>query len=158
MVSSRCRADSALRFVRIELPQPRKAVSAFGAWARVRKILSTRPPPTRPPSVSRSGASAARWSGSSRSRSTGSIRGLFRRKSEDLEQARRALAAADAHGDDGIFDAAALALDQRVADAACAQHAERVADRDRAAVVVERVMGADASVAAIRTEGQTTEL
>src|SRR3546814_9109488 len=63
--------------------------------------------------------------------------------SEDLEQARRALTAADAHGDDGIFDAAALALDQRVADAARAGHAERVADRDRAAVDVERFIGED---------------
>src|SRR3546814_3058573 len=62
---------------------------------------------------------------------------------------RRALAAADAHGDDGIFDAAALALDQRVADAACARHAERVADRDRAAVDVERFMGDAERVAAI---------
>src|SRR3546814_4069107 len=69
--------------------------------------------------------------------------------SEDLEQARRALTAADAHGDDGIFDAAALALDQRVADAARAGHAERVADRDRAAVDVERFLGDAERVAAI---------
>src|SRR3546814_1863994 len=55
----------------------------------------------------------------------------------------------DAHGDDCIFDAAALALDQRVADAACARHAERVADRDRAAVDVERFMGDAERVAAI---------
>src|SRR3546814_15033447 len=134
MVSSRCRADSALRFVRIELPQPRKAVSAFGAWARVRKILSTRPPPTRPPSVSRSGASTARWSGSSRSRSTVSIRCLFRRTSEDLAQARSALAAADAHGDDGIFVAAALALDQRLTNVTSGRHIARVADGHRASV------------------------
>src|SRR3546814_8839095 len=36
--------------------------------------------------------------------------------SEDFEQARGALTAADAHGDDGIFDDAALAVDQRRAD------------------------------------------
>src|SRR3546814_17859564 len=69
--------------------------------------------------------------------------------SEDLEQARRALTAAAAHGDDGIFDAAALALDQRVAAAARAGHAERVAERAPAAVDVEPFIGHAERFAAI---------
>src|SRR3546814_4977577 len=85
---------------------------------------------------------------------TGRDRPVRSDSSEDLEQARRALTAADAHGDDGIFDAAALALDQRVADAARAGHAERVADRDRAAVDVERFIG-DAERVAARSEEHT---
>src|SRR5438046_835474 len=55
----------------------------------------------------------------------------------DLEQARAALAAADAHGDDAVFHVPApAALLQDMAGAARAGHAERVADGDRAAVDV----------------------
>src|SRR5881296_3502762 len=59
------------------------------------------------------------------------------RSSANLEQAGRAHAAADAHGADDVTGAAALALDQRVADHARAAHAVRMADGDRAAVDVE---------------------
>src|SRR4051812_19397533 len=52
----------------------------------------------------------------------------------DLEQAGSALAAADAHRHDAPLGAAALTLLQDVAGAARARHAERVTDRDRAAV------------------------
>src|SRR3546814_16030452 len=67
--------------------------------------------------VCSSDLSAASCSASIRSRSTGAIRGLASRILEDLEQPCRALAAADAHRDHGVLHAAALALDQRVADA-----------------------------------------
>ena len=52
----------------------------------------------------------------------------------DFEQARSAHTAADAHGADDIFRAAALALDQGVADHARAGHAVRMADGNRAAI------------------------
>src|SRR5262249_12095230 len=58
-----------------------------------------------------------------------------------LEQPRRAHAAADAHGDDDVLRLAAAAFDQGVAGAACAGHAVGVADRDRAAVDVQLVVG-----------------
>ena len=54
----------------------------------------------------------------------------------DLEQPCAALAAADAHRDDAPLGLAAGAFLQQVAGAACAGHAERMADRDRAAVDV----------------------
>src|SRR5437899_346973 len=59
------------------------------------------------------------------------------RSMHDLEQAGRAHAAADAHGDDDVLGLAPAALDQGVAGAARAGHAERMADRDRAAVDVQ---------------------
>src|SRR5438874_8172986 len=55
----------------------------------------------------------------------------------DLEQGRRAHAAADAHGAHDIARAATLALDERVANHAGTAHAVRMADRDGAAVDVE---------------------
>ena len=58
--------------------------------------------------------------------------------SQHLEQPGRAHAAADAHCDDDLARAAPLALDQRVADHARARHAVGMADRDRAAIDVER--------------------
>ena len=51
----------------------------------------------------------------------------------NLEQARRAHATRDAHGNDDIARAAPFALDQRMADKAAARHAERVAQSNRAA-------------------------
>src|SRR5262245_39415387 len=54
-----------------------------------------------------------------------------------LDEARRALAAADTHGDDAV---ARLALEHLVADGADharAGHAERMPDGDRAAVAVQ---------------------
>src|SRR5688572_7492787 len=54
-----------------------------------------------------------------------------------LEQPRRTHPAADAHGHDDVLDAAAAPLDQRMSDEARPAHAERVPDRDRAAVDVE---------------------
>ena len=75
---------------------------------------------------------------------------------EDLEEARRALAAADAHRHDAPLGLAALAFEQEVADAARARHAEGVADRDRAAVDVV-LLGVDAegvaAVEALAREG-----
>ena len=70
-------------------------------------------------------------------------------RSQHLEQPRRAHAAADAHGGDDIFGAAALAFDQRVAGEARARHAVGVADRDGAAVDVEDVVGDAELVAAV---------
>ena len=61
--------------------------------------------------------------------------------SRDLEQAGGALAATDAHRDDGIFRAASLAFDQRVAGHACAAHAVGMADRDGATIDVEAIIG-----------------
>ena len=58
------------------------------------------------------------------------------RRLEDLEQARAAHAAADAHGDHHVLGAAALAFLQDVAGQARAGHAEGVADGDGAAVDV----------------------
>src|SRR5688572_14887411 len=54
-----------------------------------------------------------------------------------LEQPRRAHPAADAHGHDDVLDTAPPPLDQRMAHEARSAHAERVPDRDRAAVDVE---------------------
>src|SRR4029079_11354337 len=59
----------------------------------------------------------------------------------DLEQAGRAHAAADAHGDDHVLGLAAAALDQGVPGAAGAGHAEGMADRDRTTIDVELVVG-----------------
>jgi hypothetical protein len=69
--------------------------------------------------------------------------GIFngRKWRENLEQSGRAHAAADAHRDDDILGAAALAFDQRRGRSARAGHAVGVADRDRAAVDVEPVVG-----------------
>src|SRR5690606_18582843 len=60
--------------------------------------------------------------------------------SEDLEQSRGALAAADAHGHDHVLHATAPALDQRMPHQPRAADAVGVADRDRAAVDVEPVV------------------
>src|SRR6185369_12928931 len=54
----------------------------------------------------------------------------------DLEQARAALAAADAHRDDAPLGLAPAAFLQDVAGETRAGHAEGMADRDRAAVDV----------------------
>src|SRR5689334_13966160 len=69
--------------------------------------------------------------------------------SGDLEEARGALAAADAHRDDGVPDAAALAFDQRVAGHPRPAHAVGMPDRDRAAIDVESVVRDAEPVAAI---------
>src|SRR3954451_9762180 len=50
----------------------------------------------------------------------------------NLKQPSRPHAAADAHGDDDAFGAAALAFDERVSGEALTGHAVRMADRDRA--------------------------
>src|SRR4051812_2463488 len=70
--------------------------------------------------------------------------------SQDLEQSSRTLAAADAHGDDDIFRAAALSLDQRMAGRARAGHAIRVANRDRAARDIEQLVGNAELVATVK--------
>src|SRR5262245_12872393 len=67
----------------------------------------------------------------------------------DLEQAGSAHAAADAHGDDHVLGLAAAAFDQDMAGAARAGHAEGMADRDRAAVDVELLVGDAELVAAV---------
>src|SRR5690242_12402936 len=54
-----------------------------------------------------------------------------------FEQAGRALAATDAHGDDAVARLAAEHLVGDGADHARAGHAERMADGDRAAVLVQ---------------------
>src|ERR1700693_6137116 len=59
----------------------------------------------------------------------------------DLEQAGGAHAAADAHGDDAVFRAAALALDQDVAGHAGTRHAVGMADGDGTALHVEALRG-----------------
>src|ERR1051326_1089552 len=66
----------------------------------------------------------------------------------NLEQSGGAHAAADAHGDDAVFRAAPLALDQDVAGHPRARHAVGMADRDRAAVDVEGLFGNAEPVAA----------
>src|SRR6266566_4453642 len=66
--------------------------------------------------------------------------GIRATRSRDFEQAGRAHAAADAHRDDDVLRAAALAFDQRVAGEARARDAVRMADRDRTAVDVELVV------------------
>ena len=70
--------------------------------------------------------------------------------SQHFEQARRAHAAADAHRDDDMLDAAALAFDERVPDEPRAGHAVRVADRDGAAVDIVLVRVDAELVAAIQ--------
>src|SRR5687767_13919908 len=79
----------------------------------------------------------------------------LRRLAVDLEEAGGALAAADAHRHDAPLGAAALTLLEDVAGAPCAGHAERVPDRDRAAVDVV-LLGIDAepvaAVEALRRE------
>src|SRR5690349_19316818 len=66
---------------------------------------------------------------------------------QNLEQTRRAHAAADAHGDHRVFGLAAAALDQSVTGEARAGHAVGMADRDCAAVDVDLV-GVDAELVA----------
>jgi hypothetical protein len=63
------------------------------------------------------------------------------RSGQHFEHARRAHAAADAHGHDHALGAAALAFDQGVAGQALAAHAVGVAHGDRAAVDVQPVPG-----------------
>src|SRR5258705_2604156 len=77
------------------------------------------------------------------------LRSIIASASYDLEQASRALAAADAHGDDGVFDAAPFALDQRVPGHACARHAVGVTDGDRSAIDVEAIHWDAEPVAAV---------
>src|SRR5262245_13617308 len=67
----------------------------------------------------------------------------------DLKQAGGAHAAADAHGDDHVLGLAAAAFDQDMPGAARAGHAEGMADRDRAAVDVELLLGNAELVAAV---------
>src|SRR5690606_16542534 len=67
-----------------------------------------------------------------------------------LEQARGALAAADAHGHDHVLHPATTPLDQRMADQARAAHAVGMADRDRAAVDVDPLVRDAESVHAIQ--------
>src|SRR5690554_6887369 len=78
------------------------------------------------------------------------------RWSDDLEQARRAHAAADAHRHDHVLGAATPALEQRVAGHPRPRHAVGVSDRDGAAVHVE-LLGVDAELVAavegLRGEG-----
>src|SRR5205085_10388980 len=74
--------------------------------------------------------------------------------SMNLKQPRRAHAAADAHGDHGVLGTAPLALDQDVAAHARTAHAERMADRDRAAVHVELLHRNAEPVAAIEHLGR----
>src|SRR6185295_1849343 len=66
-------------------------------------------------------------------------RATGRQRSQDFEHAGSAHAAADAHRDDDLLGAAALAFDQRVTGEALAADAVRMADRDRAAIDVEPV-------------------
>ena len=70
-------------------------------------------------------------------------------KSQHLEQAGCAHAAADAHGDDDMLHAKPLTGEQRVADEALPGHAERVTDRDRAAIDIEPVVGDAEPIAAV---------
>ena len=60
--------------------------------------------------------------------------------SRHLEQSRGTHAAADAHRHNDEFRAAALALDQRVADHASAGHAVWMPDRNGTAVDVEFIV------------------
>src|SRR5205085_4927748 len=59
---------------------------------------------------------------------------------EYLEQPRGSHAAADAHRDDHVPGATALALDEGMAGHPGAGHAIRMADRDRAAIDVEQLV------------------
>ena len=61
----------------------------------------------------------------------------LRQGSDDLEQTGCALATADAHGDNHVLDAAALAFDQRVTSQTGTGYTVGVADGDGAAVDVE---------------------
>src|SRR6185436_21142714 len=58
-------------------------------------------------------------------------------------------AAADAHRDDDLLRAAALALDERVADQTLPGHAVGMADGNRAAVDVEPIVGNAKPIAAV---------
>src|SRR5438270_4224878 len=80
------------------------------------------------------GSSAAMHSSIVRRRSISSLLRTSNCLVDDLEQARRAHAAADAHGDDDVFRAPAPPFDERMADEARAGHAVRMADGDGAAV------------------------
>src|SRR6516165_5391276 len=59
------------------------------------------------------------------------------RSGNDLEQAGRAHAAADAHGDDAVLCLTAPPFDQNVAGKPCSGHAVGTPQRDGAAVDVE---------------------
>src|ERR1700712_928720 len=65
----------------------------------------------------------------------------------DFEQARAALTATDAHGDDAPLRLTAVAFLQDVAGETRAGHAEGVADRDRTAVDIV-FLGIDAELVA----------
>src|SRR5205085_1628855 len=67
----------------------------------------------------------------------------------DFEQRRGAHAAADAHRDDGMLHATAPSFDQGMSDEPRAAHAERMPDRDRAAVHVEPFLRNAEAVAAM---------
>src|SRR2546423_448287 len=75
------------------------------------------------------------------------VRKVLERLAVDLEETGGSLAAADAHRHDAPLGAAALTLLQDVTGAARARHAERVADRNRAAVDVV-LLGVDAEAVA----------
>src|SRR2546425_191058 len=107
--------------------------SRRGSWD-----ASSPAPPTTPTRASAASA-RARWpkpAGASWGRAGADGR-CAPGRSAPLEQSRRAHAAADAHGADDVARAAALALDERVADHARAAHAVRMADGDGAAVDVQ---------------------
>src|SRR6266403_3363893 len=70
-------------------------------------------------------------------------------RSEDLEQPRCALSAADAHGNDAVFGATALAFEQEMTGHARARHTVRVADGDCAARNIQPVLGDAEPVAAV---------
>src|SRR2546425_291299 len=119
--------------------------SRRGSWD-----ASSPAPPTTPTRASAASA-RARWpkpAGASWSRAWAERRCASGR-SGHLEQARRAHAAADAHGADDVARAAALALDERVADHARAAHAVRMADGDGAAVDVQLLHRDSELVAAV---------
>src|SRR5262245_31173995 len=69
--------------------------------------------------------------------------------SSDFEESGSTLPAPDAHRHDHVLHAPALAFDQRMPDQPRAGDAVRMADRDRAAVHVERIVGDAELVAAI---------
>src|SRR6516225_2779496 len=71
------------------------------------------------------------------------------RTSVDLEEARGAHAAGNAHGHDGIAHAAPPALEERVTDEAGAAHAVGVADGNRAAIDIEALVVDAETVAAV---------
>src|SRR5437667_3652672 len=89
-------------------------------------------------STSFSGASAARGERNREGMSGG-----------DFEESCRAHAAADAHRHHDVSHPAAFTLDERVADQAAAGHAVRMADRNRAAIDVEPVVGNAEPVATV---------